>query len=92
MPEIEKIITVVSEWVNKAENDLKNAVYTLEMGEECPTDRVCFHAQQVVEKYLKALLVLNGIPFPTTWFPTRAITVWTGGEKPFPIPFFIPLS
>lgn len=66
MPEIEKVITVVSEWVKKAENDLKNAAYTLEMDDECPTDTVCFHAQQVVEKYLKALLVLNGTPFPKT--------------------------
>lgn len=64
MPEIEKVITVVGEWVEKAENDLKNAAYTLEMDDECPTDTVCFHAQQVVEKYLKALLVFKGIPFP----------------------------
>jgi HEPN domain-containing protein len=42
----------------------KNAAYTLEMDDECPTDTVCFHAQQVVEKYLKALLVFKGIPFP----------------------------
>jgi len=66
MPEIEKVITVVREWVSKAENDLKIAVYALEMDDECPTDTVCFHAQQVVEKYLKALLVFNGTPFPKT--------------------------
>jgi HEPN domain-containing protein len=64
MPEIEKVITVAGEWVKKAENDLKNASYTLELDDECPTDTVCFHAQQVVEKYLKALLVFSGIPFP----------------------------
>ena len=28
-----------------------------ETGKNCPTDTVCFHAQQCVEKYLKALLV-----------------------------------
>lgn len=66
MPEIEKVITVVREWVNKAENDLKAAAFTLELDEECPTDTVCFHAEQVVEKYLKALLVFNGTPFPKT--------------------------
>lgn len=32
----------------------------------CPTDTVCFHAQQCVEKYLKALLVLHQIEFPRT--------------------------
>jgi len=45
---------VVAEWVRKAENDIRNAEYTLTMGEDCPYDTVCFHAQQCVEKYLKA--------------------------------------
>ena len=58
------VIAVVREWVAKAENDLTNAVHTLKLGRECPTDTVCFHAQQCVEKYLKAALVLHGISFP----------------------------
>jgi HEPN domain-containing protein len=29
-------------------------------------DDGCFHAQQCIEKYLKALLQENGIPFPKT--------------------------
>ena len=66
MPEIDKVLKVVSEWVLKADNDLKTGFYTLEMDDECPTDTVCFHAQQCVEKYLKALLVLKSIPFPKT--------------------------
>jgi HEPN domain-containing protein len=57
------LLSVVMGWVEKAENDLKNATHTLELGEEGPTDTVCFHAQQCVEKYLKALLVLRGIEF-----------------------------
>ena len=59
-------MTVAREWISKAENDLKNAANTLKMGEDCPTDTVCFHAQQCAEKYLKALLVWKGIPFPKT--------------------------
>ena len=66
MPENDKVITVVHEWVIKAENDLKAASHILKLGEECPTDIVCFHAQQCVEKYLKAFLVLEGIDFPKT--------------------------
>lgn len=57
---------VAREWIRKAENDLKNAAFTLQMEEECPTDTVCFHAQQCVEKYLKALLVLSSVDFPRT--------------------------
>lgn len=53
-------LRVVRQWVEKAENDLKNATHTLKLGRDCPTDTVCFHAQQCVEKYLKALLVWEG--------------------------------
>lgn len=57
---------VAAEWVGKAENDLKNAVHTLKLDDDCPTDTICFHVQQCVEKYLKALLVLRGSDFPKT--------------------------
>jgi len=57
---------IAREWIIKAENDLKTASYTLKMAKGCPTDTVCFHAQQCVEKYLKAFLVIKGIDFPKT--------------------------
>jgi len=66
MPENDAIHTVAQEWASKAENDLKNAIHTLKLGRDCPTDTVCFHAQQCVEKYLKAFLVLSEIEFPRT--------------------------
>ena len=66
MPERDQIAVVAQEWVAKAENDLKNAAHTLTLGDECPTDTVCFHAQQCVEKYLKALLVMLQIEFSRT--------------------------
>lgn len=59
----DEILFVVRQWVQKAENDLKNATHTLKLGADGPTDTVCFHAQQCVEKYLKALLVLHSIEF-----------------------------
>lgn len=67
MPASERAIAVVvREWVEKAENDLKNAALTLRAGREAPSDTVAFHAQQCVEKYLKALLTLRGIDLPKT--------------------------
>jgi HEPN domain-containing protein len=66
MPAPDPVITVLREWLAKADNDLTTAVHTLTLGKDCPTDTVCFHAQQCVEKYIKALLVLRGTDFPKT--------------------------
>ncbi len=66
MHELEPEWEVAGGWVKKAENDLRTAVHTLKLGDECPTDTVCFHAQQCVEKYVKALLVSKGIDFSKT--------------------------
>jgi HEPN domain-containing protein len=53
-------------WVDKAESDHRVIQQLLKMGEDCPIDAVCYHAQQCVEKYLKARLVYLGILFPKT--------------------------
>jgi HEPN domain-containing protein len=66
---------VAREWVIKAENDLKTASHTLKIARGCPTDTVCFHAQQCVEKYLKAFLVSKGIDFPKTHDIERLVTL-----------------
>ena len=55
---------VAKQWVEKAEEDFRNAEYTLTMPENCPYSTVCFHCQQCVEKYIKALLVLHEVEFP----------------------------
>lgn len=56
----------IRRWIEKAEHDLKNAEHTLTLGDDCPIDTVCFHAQQCAEKYLKALLVYRGVAPPQT--------------------------
>jgi HEPN domain-containing protein len=50
-------------WLKKAEHDLITARQTLLLPDG-PTDTVCFHAQQAVEKALKALLTFNRVSFP----------------------------
>ena len=78
MPDNDKILTVVREWSAKADNDLKTAAHTLKLGRDCPTDTVCFHSQQCVEKYLKAFLVLAEIPFPKTDIETLILLMPKG--------------
>jgi HEPN domain-containing protein len=59
-------IQVMQAWVQKTENDLVAAAHLLRLGRRCPTDTVCFHSQQCVEKYLRALLVNHGRDVPRT--------------------------
>src|SRR5262249_53228363 len=66
MPAPKAVVTVVREWLAKADNDLTNAAHTLTLGEGCPTDTVCFHAQQCIEKHIKALLIFRATAFPKT--------------------------
>ncbi|HEV8580939.1 MAG TPA: HEPN domain-containing protein [Thermoanaerobaculia bacterium] len=82
MPDREKLIAVCAEWVAKAENDLTNAAHTLKLGASCPTDTACFHAQQCVEKYLKALLVAEGTDFPKTHDLEALVDLCPAGLRP----------
>ncbi|MDQ3812463.1 MAG: HEPN domain-containing protein [Armatimonadota bacterium] len=50
-------MTLVDEWVEKAEADYKGAVALNRRRKEPLSDLVCFHCQQCAEKYLKAYLV-----------------------------------
>jgi HEPN domain-containing protein len=63
MPPPNPLIVLLREWLLRADHDLLNAAHTLTLGADCPTETVCFHAQQCVEKYIKALLVFRGTPF-----------------------------
>jgi len=53
---------LVKEWFQKADNDILSIENNL-MAEKIPTDVVCFHAQQAVEKYLKGYLIYYNIEF-----------------------------
>lgn len=75
MSDPERLSELVREWVEKAESDLLTAVHTLRLGDKCPCDTVCFHAQQCVEKYLKACLVFASIDFPRTHEVERLVAL-----------------
>ncbi|HOF13138.1 MAG TPA: HEPN domain-containing protein [Spirochaetota bacterium] len=51
---------ITKEWVNKAEKDFAVVLRLLENSDPV-FDAVCFHSQQCVEKYLKAVLQENEI-------------------------------
>jgi HEPN domain-containing protein len=54
------------EWVDKAEGDFTTALRELRARKSPNYDAACFHAQQCVEKYLKARLQEAGITFSKT--------------------------
>ncbi len=62
----------VRNWCQKADNDLKAAGHEIDH-EDGALDTVCFHAQQAVEKYLKAYLVYHGKEIPRTHALIRLI-------------------
>lgn len=51
------------EWVEKAESDFAAAVLVSRSRMRGRNDQICFHAQQCVEKYLKARLNEGAVPF-----------------------------
>ena len=55
----------VARWKTKAENDF-TAASDLFKAESSATDAICFHCQQAVEKYLKALLINCEMKFQRT--------------------------
>jgi HEPN domain-containing protein len=54
------------EWAQKAEADFSAAQLLAQTAAEIHHDVVCFHAQQCIEKYLKAWLQEAGIAFRRT--------------------------
>jgi len=54
---------VIREWIDKAEGDYDVAQLALRAAKP-HHDAVCFHAQQCVEKLMKALLIHHGIQPP----------------------------
>jgi HEPN domain-containing protein len=57
---------LTTEWIEKAEGDYLVAIREMRMRTSPVYDAVCFHAQQCIEKYLKAILQEHKIHFTKT--------------------------
>ena len=54
---------IVREWIKKAEGDYNTALREYRVRKNPNYDAAGFHAQQSIEKYLKAILQMHNIPF-----------------------------
>ena len=57
---------IVQEWIRKADGDFNSAMREYRARNNPNYDSACFHAQQSIEKYMKAFLQFNGIEFQKT--------------------------
>ena len=60
------MLQITAEWVEKAEADFATAQREIAVTQRANYDAVCFHAQQCIEKYLKAFLQESNVSFPRT--------------------------
>lgn len=56
----------IRNWLFRAKEDFSVIESLANSGIEFYTSTICFHAQQSVEKYLKAFLVYHDVDFPRT--------------------------
>ncbi|WP_305042723.1 HEPN domain-containing protein [Geoalkalibacter sp.] len=57
---------VIKEWIAKADGDFGTAQRELAVEGAANFDAVCFHAQQCIEKLMKAILIAHGQVPPRT--------------------------
>jgi HEPN domain-containing protein len=74
--------TVVQRWLSKAWNDLRTA-QTMIAVTSPPADTVCFHAQQCVEKCLKAFLTAANRHVEKTHDLTRLVELCSQVDQDF---------
>lgn len=56
---------ILAEWIEKAEDDYAVSKREMNVKDGSP-NAVCFHSQQLAEKYFKAFLFKNEVDFPKT--------------------------
>jgi HEPN domain-containing protein len=63
---IDDLNDYVDKWLFRADEDTAVIDELLQADPRAYASTICFHAQQAVEKYLKALLAVKGVDFPKT--------------------------
>jgi len=92
MSEPPDLMKEVGRWTEKAEHDYLAAEHAMALAQEGLTDIVSFHCQQCAEKYLKALLLYLGEPFPKTHdlrllldLIPAGVSLWLSREQVIPL-------
>jgi HEPN domain-containing protein len=68
---------VIRLWIKKADHDLQNKANNLAAA-NIPTDTLCFHAQQAIEKLFKGFMVAHGITISKTHDLSKLLTDISG--------------
>src|SRR5260370_30268069 len=71
---------LTAEWIARAEDDFAVA-RKLFKSRPLFNDQICFHCQQAIEKYLKAMLQHLGLPVPRTHDIPRLVTLLLPTDK-----------
>jgi len=74
-------IGLPEEWILRAQSDLKSAEILHK--ENGPTDSLCFHCHQTVEKMLKGFLILERQKTPKIHDPIRLLNLCKEIDKSF---------
>lgn len=82
MPSNQPEVGTPADWLRYARSDL--ALARVERPAEVLLDSLCFHAQQTVEKSMKAVLLSQGIRFPYTHDIARLITLLNQSQIDWP--------
>ncbi|MEM3415703.1 MAG: HEPN domain-containing protein [Thermoproteota archaeon] len=78
----EKKRKIVLKWIKKADGDLKVVKHLIAI-DEPPTDILCFHCQQAIEKYLKAFLTFWDVRVKKTHDMNTILNLCIGQDEEF---------
>lgn len=74
--------TAIERWFIKADNDYRTAKVLLKT-EPALTDNICYHAQQMAEKYLKAFLVYSDLHVEQIHYLPRLVELCGKADSEF---------